>query len=468
MLSPFETGWHIGVTNIPEPFIKCWINEVTYGNVNQTICEDAANSEDEFLQDELNNVTLYWSLCTSILAIGAILGGLIGGPLSDKYGRKKILTFNSIFASLVCIFLGSARMIGNYPAFVIARTLIGLVIGINSSISPVYLSEIAPLSQKGTFCATYSIGTVFGIFFAQIISLNWVLGTNNFWPIALVLGIVPCLCQFILSFFVPESPVWLMENGYNGDAQLVEISLKGAVEETSNLSANSEDKTETESLLTNIINLVKDPPVRAALYHIIFFQVVQQLCGFNALFFYSGSIFTNAGIPSEYSGLATVGLGVVNIIGVIIAVAMVGSYGRVNLFFWSILGVGLCTVAMTVLISFSTEGSVIAYLTILPTLLYVLIFQLGVGPIPWMIAVELVPYRYSAGSAAVAASTNWFFAFVVGLCFPPLNDLLDQYVFIIFSVVCFSSAFYTKMYTVESRGRSIEEVQEIYKLKVEK
>ena len=457
-------GWHLGVTNLPEPFIKCWINEVTYGNVNQTICDQATDPDNEFIADQLSEVSFYWALCTSIFGIGAAIGGLIGGPFSDKFGRKTTMIWNAIFAFILCLLLGATRFIGNYPIFVIARTLIGLQAGITSSAAPVYLNEVTPEEEYGKFGTGFSLVVCSGILFSQVSGLTWLLGTNDLWPYTFIVGMVPVVINLCLAFVCPESPSWLARHGKIQEAIKADATLRGKdhIRSEKYFKNLATEREEGPGLLQNIKDLYRDPPVRSAISNVIMYQIIQQLSGINAIFFYSGGIFFRAGIPNEYSGLATVGLGIINVIGVFMAVNLVDRLGRIKLFFWSMIGIALMTVLMTVLLTLETDNEVITYLSIAPTLLYVLIFEIGVGPIPWMIACEIVPDKYKAGSAAIGATVNWFFAFLVGLIFPPLNDWLDSYVFIIFTATCILGALYIRFLGVESKGRNIDEIMEVY------
>ena len=470
ILAAIELGWQLGATNIPEPFIKCWINQVNLGATNQTICNNATIPEDQpgNIQSDLNDVTLAWALSTAIYAIGAAIGGLIGGPISDKIGRRYAIFLNAVLGVVVSIILGATRIIGSYAVLIIARTLIGMNTGIASSTAPVYLNEISPEEKKGIFGTSYQVGAVTGILLSQIAGLEWLLGTNDNWPVIFLLGVIPAGLQIILFFIVPESPAWLAVNGKIVEAEKSEISLKGQVvpENKFIILAENAQKEEKVSLIQNIIQLYNDPPVRSAMWNAIAYQIIQQISGINAIMFYSGSIFTSAGIPNEYSGLATVGLGFINVIGSIMAVFLVDKLGRITLLFWSMVIMTISTIVMTILLSFTETSQIIAYLSVVPTLIYVLAFELGAGPIPWMMASEIVPTKYKSGLAALGASSNWFFCFLVGLLFPPLNDLMDQYVFIIFTVLCFGSAVYVKIMGVESKGKSVEEVQEIYRERV--
>merc|ERR1711997_75052 len=189
------------------------------------------------------------------------------------------------------------------------------------------------------------------------------------------------------------------------------------------------------------------------------YMVIQQLSGINAIFFYSTSIFLSAGIPSDWSGLCSVGLSTINVLGVFAAVALIDKKGRLYLFFWSVVVMAIMCILTTILLSFP-ENQTIAYFSVLSVFVYVFFFEIGAGPIPWMMAGEYMPTQYSAGTAAIGASTNWLCCFLVGLAFPPLQAAMDQYVFVIFGVICVLGALYIKFRGIESKGKTVEQIQD--------
>jgi len=471
--SAFTFGWNIGVTNLPEPFIRCWIQEsldeeqFAEAGVNCSQARDASSiskssngtwdTDDDSLvslREIMDKSTKLWALCTSIFAIGAMIGSLLGGPMSDKLGRRMAMIVNAVLAGGSCLLLGACRLINNYPVFVIGRVLIGVSCGISSTVAPTYLSEIAPESKKGVFGTSFQLGVTIGIVVAQIFGLEWILGTNDNWPWALALGAAPAVLQILLGFISPESPSWLAGQGDIGDATkaLLQLQGKNAVLEV------AQEKSAKSSLIQNVKSIFASSGPKNALITVCMYMIIQQLSGINAIFFYSTSIFISAGIPVEWSGICSVGLSTINVLGVFAAVALIDKKGRLFLFFWSVAVMCVMCVLTTVLLSFP-DNQTIAYMSVLSVFIYVFFFEIGAGPIPWMMAGEYMPTQYSAGTAAIGASTNWFCCFIVGLAFPPLQDALDQYVFVIFGVICGLGAVYIKLRGIESKGKTVEQIQ---------
>ena len=149
------------------------------------------------------------------------------------------------------------------------------------------------------------------------------MGTEPLWPLLLALGAVPCIIQIALCFISPESPTYLLSNGNVVAAKAANMALKGpeAVLDESNT-------IESQSLWSNIKEIFTIAPVRKAALVCVFLMIFQQLCGINAIFFYSASIFKNAGVPQDLAGVATVGLSTVNVLFVVVAILYSDRLGR--------------------------------------------------------------------------------------------------------------------------------------------
>ena len=297
--SALAFGWSMGVLNVPEPYIRCWIISV---QKDDTInCTDAIELNNEGLLDDS---TLAWALSTAILPLGAIIGGLSGGIIADKFGRKTTMLWNAIFGILINVLLGSCRLIGSYWVFILGRFLCGINVGVNSAVAPLYINEISPENSKGAFGACFQFGVTFGIVIANLLGLTYIMGTEDLWPWLLALGAVPCIVQVLLCFCSPETPTYLLSNGKIIEAKQALTDLKGP----DAILKEEETIEQDQSLITNIKEIFKIAPVRRAAIVCLFLMIFQQLCGINAIFFYSGSIFLNAGIPQDLAGVATVGL----------------------------------------------------------------------------------------------------------------------------------------------------------------
>ena len=182
LCSAFGVGFNLGSTNLVEPYIRCWINEVTLHNLTETECNNAANTSMPAIQEQLHLVTGYWALAISATAIGAMVGGFFAGSITDHFGFKITMVGNSVLGIIFNLVLASCRKIGSYPVFTVFRFLIGLNLGVDSMVAPVFIDHISPKKRKDAFGVSYQVTVTIGMLVAEVISIHWILGTNSRWP----------------------------------------------------------------------------------------------------------------------------------------------------------------------------------------------------------------------------------------------------------------------------------------------
>ncbi|CAF3363018.1 unnamed protein product [Rotaria sp. Silwood1] len=151
-----------------------------------------------------------FSLAVSIFALGGMIGGLFGGIITNRLGRKGGMYLNNVISSIACICMFLSKPIYSYELLIIGRFLIGLACGYGSSVAPTYINEISPRNLRGTLGASFQLGIVGILFVSQAISLHSILGSEDKWHYALGLPIAFSIMQVILLFFVPESPKYLL------------------------------------------------------------------------------------------------------------------------------------------------------------------------------------------------------------------------------------------------------------------
>merc|ERR1712014_415953 len=267
--------------------------------------------------------------------------------------------------------------------------------------------------------------------------------------------------QIFLYFVSVESPSWLVLQGKIEEAKISNEKLN---EKNAELEISSKTEQNKMSAIQNIKQIFKDDGLKRGLFCIVMYFLAFQFSGINAVIFYSAGIFVDAGVPSDLIGITTLGVGLLNIAGVLLAVVLINKTGRLTLFTIGLATMCLMCIAITILLSFP-ENPVCSYLVIVPVLVYVFIFNLGPGVVPWFLSSEYTPIVFSAGTQAIGSVTSWFSCFIVGLMFPPLQDLIGQYVFVFFAVTCVFFGVFIKIYGVESKGKSVEQVQMIFKMK---
>merc|ERR1711976_966394 len=441
------------VTNLIQPYVACWINEVTVGNLRQTQCVNAANISDSSIQEQLQAVDNSWALVTAIWNVGGMLMCFAAGPMSDYFGPKKCMFLNAFFAIAVNTCLGASRLVGSYWWLVALRFFSGMNSGFNAMLGPVYLHEIAPEPLRSVFGTTFNIMICGGMVVSEIIGLVWVLDTNALWPYAFLANNIPAVLQIALGLFAPESPVYLARLGRLKEANALEASLKGVKFVDSDALSKA---SAAES--AGFMDIFRIKGVRRACYEVMLIFSLCQLTGLSVMFFYSLTIFKNAGIPTEYSGIATVGLGGFFLFGAVLATFIIDKTGRIKQMMYGFLVMAIMCVAFTVMLSIG-ESQVLAYLSMIPMFGYMLAFNIGPGSIAWIITSESVPVNCKAWIQALGSFSLLFTSFIVGLVFPALQNAIDQYVFLIFATFGGLSVLYLHFFGVETRGRSVDQVQ---------
>ncbi|KAK6178859.1 hypothetical protein SNE40_011349 [Patella caerulea] len=167
--SSFQYGYNIAVLNEPQEIIKGFINESYAARNNETISEEL--------------LTNTWAIASSGFVIGAMAGALIAGPISGRYGSKKALLFNNIFALLASGFSGSSKFLGLVEMLIVGRLLVGINSGFNCVVMPMYVTEISPVAIRGILGTGHQIGIGISVITANAFGFTQVLGTEEKWPL---------------------------------------------------------------------------------------------------------------------------------------------------------------------------------------------------------------------------------------------------------------------------------------------
>ncbi|KAK8728198.1 hypothetical protein OTU49_009164, partial [Cherax quadricarinatus] len=153
---------------------------------------------------------LLWSIAVSIFAIGGMIGGFCGGSVGNKFGRKKGLLLNNLLGVGGACLMAFSQVSYSYEMLILGRLVIGINCGLNTSLVPMYISEIAPLNLRGGLGTVNQLAVTVGLLLSQILGIEQLLGNSSAWPILLGLAIVPAIMQMVLLPVCPESPRYLL------------------------------------------------------------------------------------------------------------------------------------------------------------------------------------------------------------------------------------------------------------------
>ncbi len=405
-----------------------------------------------------------WAMSSAL--IGCLGGVIVSGSLSDRFGRKKLLIAAAMLFTASAFGTGAA---GSFGPFIWFRVLGGIGIGLASNLSPMYIAEVSPAKIRGSFVSINQLTIVIGILLAQII--NWqiaepvpvdatpneILNSWNgqwgwrwmFWA-----EIVPAGLFFILMWFVPESPRWLVKNGEIRKSKNV-LSRIGDKDFHEQEIINIKNSLQKETK-TSILKLLGERKLWSILIIGIVLAAFQQWCGINVIFNYAEDIFTAAGYGVSAMLFNIVITGSINLVFTFVGMYLVDRIGRKTLMLIGSGGLALTYAILGFLYFIDMKGW--------PMLLLVLIgiacYAMTLAPVTWVILSEIFPNRVRGASMAISTFSLWTASFILTYTFPILNaNLLSYGTFWLYGFICVLGFTFIKIRLVETKGKSLEEIE---------
>lgn len=404
-----------------------------------------------------------WVMSSALL--GCLIGVVISGGLSDKYGRKFMMVLASVIFALSAFGTGAAQTINQ---FILFRIISGVGIGIASNISPMYLSEVSPPAVRGKFVAIYQLAIVLGILSAQI--ANWLIarpvipGEDIFnswngqvgWRWMFWAPAFPAVLYLVLTFIVPESPRWLIaKTKYDKATDIFSriVNRKYAVQLVEEVQKTTQETTEKVKLSA----LFRGKASRIAMIGIVI-AILQQWCGINVVFNYAQEIFTAAGYSVSDMLFNIVVTGVVNVIFTFVGMYTVDRLGRRSLMLMGTIGLSAIYIVLGAGYYFRLEGIIMLILVVVGIACY----AMTLAPVTWIVISEIFPTRIRAKGMAVSTFALWSASFVLTYTFPLLNSSLGAYgTFWLYGFICITGFLFIKVNLPETKGKTLEEIEEI-------
>ncbi|KZC14812.1 Solute carrier family 2, facilitated glucose transporter member 3 [Dufourea novaeangliae] len=357
------------------------------------------------------------------------------------------------------------RKLNSIELLLAGRLVVGLSGGIATCTVPMYMAEIAPLRLRGAVGVLCQLGITCGVFLGQIAGLRTVLGTENSWHYMLGAFIPLCVCALVLtSIVLPESPKYLYIIKEQKQKALDELSRLRNMDimllqtEIANLQQEIETKTTSEPW--TVRRLLKDPSLKLPLFLVCLIQFGQQMSGINVVFYYSNSIFMDAGLGDSGSQYATLGTGVANIAMALISVPVMSSLNRRGVLLTSTYLCFGCLMVLCISILLIHMVSYMPVVCIITVMAYVIFYGIGLGPIPYFIGSELFDVGPRPIAMALGSVFNWGGNFIVGMTFPTVESIIGPYTFLIFAGFLIILGQIVRIYLPETRGKSTIDVAE--------
>ncbi|XP_069600947.1 solute carrier family 2, facilitated glucose transporter member 9 isoform X2 [Ranitomeya imitator] len=448
--SSFLYGYNLSVVNAPATYIRQLYNESWSSRYNYVVSG--------------NTISIMWSVTVSIFAIGGLVGALIVIPMVNTLGRKKTLLINNLFALVAALLISLANIAQVPEMVIIGRFMIGVDGGIALSTLPMYLNEISPKRIRGSLGQITAILICVGVFTGQVLGLPEIFGQESLWPCLFGFILIPAALQVVLLPFFPESPRYLLlEKQDTKRAEKAFRTFLGKKDVSQDIEdVLAETRIQRNTQLVSVIELFKDRSVRWQIITVIVTMASYQLCGLNAIWFYTNSIFKEAGIQPQTIPYITLSTGGIEILAAVVSgmtveklgrrVLLIGGFGLMTMFF------GILTISLT----FQDRASWVPYISIVCILGVIASFCIGPGGIPFVLVAEVFQQSQRPAAFMIAGSVNWICNFAVGLLFPLIQDGLGNYCFLVFATICLAGALYLYFVLPETKNKTFNEIDQAF------
>jgi SP family arabinose:H+ symporter-like MFS transporter len=407
-----------------------------------------------------------WAMSCAL--IGCLLGALLSGILSDRFGRKNLLLAAAGLFVLTSLSTGLAN---SFSVFVVSRILGGIAIGLASNLSPMYIAEISPAAVRGKYVSINQLTIVIGILAAQF--MNWLIAEPvplhasgadilhswngqtawrwMFWACA-----VPAAVFFLLMWFVPESPRWLAKNRAHR-VKVREILARIGGEKYAEEELVAIEKTlSAEKVRTSVVDLVQ-PGIRKLVVLGVVIAVFQQWCGINVIFNYAQEVFSAAGYGVSDILFNIVVTGSVNLLFTFVGMFTVDRLGRKALMLIGSGGLGGIYALLGAMYFLQLKGLPLLILVVMAIACY----AMSLAPVTWVILSEIFPNRVRGTAMSVATFSLWAACFLLTYTFPMLNNSLTASgTFWLYGGICGAGFLYILRKLPETKGKTLEQIEQ--------
>ncbi|KAH8394642.1 hypothetical protein KR222_000856, partial [Zaprionus bogoriensis] len=464
--STVPVGYFFGVLNAPAELIKAW-------------CADILDSEYD-TDSSASGLDLLWTSIVSIYLIGGIIGGIFGSLLApylnDVMGRRGTIEVSGIIFLVSGLFSFLCRIANSVELLLVGRVVAGVAAALVISTHAMYLVELAPTELSGSVGGFTSIGLTAGIVFGQLFTFNFLLGTEELWHYGISAFLIFIIIGIAPTFSFPESPRYLLSKGKKEQAKATLIRLRKNPRRVDQELAEMEAEASSDSGTMSMREVIGDKKLTLPLFLVITIAIVQAGSGISMVWNYSVGIFTSAGFSVPTAMWLTFSEGVLNFLCALCVPSIMYHFNRR---FTTLLSCMLSALFMILLafgLAFMDTYSWLSFFCIFFLSMYIIGFNLAIGPLPYFVAsgaiitncsipshvglqfTELFAVPPRAVAMALVSFFNWLTSVFLNLIFPLLNDLIDSYVFLICGAFCIIGLVVTYRYLPETRNRKPAEV----------
>jgi len=376
--------------------------------------------------------------------VGCLVGAMVAGAAADRYGRKPLLMASAVMFTVSAIATG---LFDDFTLFNVARFIGGIGIGVASALAPMYIAEVSPANIRGRMVSLNQMTIVLGILAAQIVNMLLARDTSD--PVSMDWNLqwgwrwmfwaetLPAALFLLMSFFIPESPVFLR------------------TKTLSTLSGTSPSMGRKPSGWFSL-PIEGEGRGRGLLFFGIFIAVFQQWCGTNVIFNYAQEIFVSAGYNVDGMFINIVITGIANVLFTFIALYTIEKWGRRTLMLLGAGGLGIIYLTLGTCYYMGVTGVLMVALVVAAISCY----AMTLGPVTWTLLAEIFPNRVRGVAMSICTFALWVGCCTLTFFFPPMNAALGSSgSFWVYSAICISAFFFLYRRCPETKGKSLEELE---------
>ena len=406
--------------------------------------------------------------------VGSIVGVLFAGILSDKFGRKLTMI---ISASLFSVSALGCAVCADFTQLVLYRIIGGVGVGVVSIVSPLYISEVAVAKYRGRLVSLYQLAVTIGFLGAYLVNyqlLTWSeagalsdaplldkIFISEVWRGMLGMETIPALMFFIIIFFIPESPRWLIVRGQENRAMNILERIYGSATEA----AGQLD--ETKSVLTEESSsewsMLLKPGIMKAVVIGVSIAMLGQFMGVNAVLYYGPSIFENAGLSGGDSLFYQILVGLVNTLTTVLALVIIDKVGRKKLVYYGVSGMIVSLILIGLYFLFGEALGISSLFLLAFFLFYVFCCAVSICAVVFVLLSEMYPTKVRGLAMSIAGFALWVGTYLIGQLTPwMLQNLTPAGTFFLFALMCVPYMLIMWKLVPETTGKSLEEIEKYW------
>lgn len=403
--------------------------------------------------------------------VGSISGVLVSGILSDRLGRKRTMLISAV---LFTISAAGCAISADFHQLVIYRIIGGVGIGVVSVVSPLYISEVAAAQYRGRLVSLYQLAVTVGFLGAYLVNFGLLshaqsgahfssammeqMFISEIWRGMLGMETIPAVLFFLIIFFIPESPRWLIVRGRDAGALTTLTRIyHDQVEAQTQL---HETRSVLEGEQSSDWKLILKPGILTAVAIGAGIAILGQFMGVNAVLYYGPSIFEQAGLSSGDSLFYQVLVGLVNVLTTILALTIIDKFGRKKLVYFGVSGMILTLLLIGFYFQFGVTMQISSIFLLCCFLGYVFSCAISICAVIFVLLSEMYPTKVRGLAMSIAGFALWIGTYLIGQLTPwMLENITPAGTFLLFAVMCVPYILIVWKLIPETTGKSLEEIE---------